>query len=141
MSERVRVKIHSGKREIEVEALADQIDSALSLVDQILSRLGPAERDLVHETLPSAKVAFSASGADSPPQATASKLPDALMQLLGSDWGRAPRTLREIAEALELNAMHYALPAISTALARLTKAGKVRRLKKGDVYSYVSAKR
>lgn len=141
MGERIRVKIRIGQREIEIEASSGDLDSSLSLLDKVLSKLGPPEREVRLEAIPSAAVPLSASGVESPPPLTESKLPDALMQLLGSAWGSSPRTLREIAEALELNAKHYALPTIATALVRLTRSGRVRRLKKGDVYSYVSAKR
>lgn len=142
MGEKVRVKVQSGGKEIEIEALTENFTDALNLVDQVLVKLGssPSEEEPL-DTLPTATVPISASGAELPPQATAEKLPDALMQLLSSDWGRTPRTLREVDEALKLSAKHYALPAVSTALVRLVKAGQVRRLRKGDVYSYVGAKR
>jgi len=141
MGERVRVKVHSAGREIEVEAITEDVEAALNLVDQLLVKLEPAPEVGRPEAVPSTAVPFSASGAELAPPVTESKLPDALMQLLGSDWGRTPRTLREISEALKLSAKHYALPVVSTALARLTKAGQVRRLKKGEVFSYVGAKR
>lgn len=144
MGEKVRVKVQSGGKEIEIEALTENFSDALSLVDQVLVKLGSGSSEEEHlEVFPSTAVNITASGAASeePPHATAEKLPDALMQLLSSDWGRTPRTLREVDEALKLSAKHYALPAVSTALVRLVKAGQVRRLRKGDVYSYVGAKR
>jgi len=141
MSERIRVKIRRGGTEIEIEAASAEIRESLDILDQLIAKFPRAGEEEPIEVPPTTTLPMSASGVESPPPVVASKLPDALMQLLGSDWGRTPRTLREISEALELSAKHYRLQAVSTALARLTKAGQLRRLKKGDVYSYVSAKR
>ncbi|MHA1304332.1 MAG: hypothetical protein ACTSPI_11595 [Candidatus Heimdallarchaeaceae archaeon] len=43
-------------------------------------------------------------------------------------------------EALELNALHYPITTISGVLTNLTKKGKVRRIKKGKLLSYVVSK-
>lgn len=141
MGERVRVKVQKADRTIEIEASPEQIEASLSLVDQLLAKL-PSEgmRDSI-EVVSSPAISGPAEETEALPSVTGSSLPDGIMQLLSSDWGRRPRTVREIAEALELNGMHYTLQPISTALLRLTKQGRLRRLKKDDVYSYVAAKR
>jgi len=141
MGDRIRVKVQAGGIEIEVEALAGEIDASLGLLDQVIAKFPPAQSEAQREPAATTPITVPAPRSDLAPPVTASKLRDGLMQLLNSDWGRVPRTLREISEALEVSAKHYSLPTISTALARMTKAGETRRLKKGDVYSYVSAKR
>lgn len=87
--------------------------------------------------IPAGETPTTAEGHETIPQVTATGLVDALMQLLGSPWGREPRTLREIEEALRINAIHYPTASIAARLAELTKRGRLRRMKKGGVLAYV----
>jgi len=62
----------------------------------------------------------------------------AILKLLESDWGRwRPRTLRELSEALEANAIHYPISTLSGVLNRLVKKGHVRRWKTEEGYVYI----
>ena len=66
----------------------------------------------------------------------------AILKLLESDWGRwRPRTLRELSEALEANAIHYPISTISGVLNRLVKKGYIRRWKTEEGYVYILAEK
>lgn len=66
----------------------------------------------------------------------------AVLKLLESDWGRwRPRTLREILEALEANAIHYPASTLSGVLNRLVRKGMIRRWKTDEGYVYILAEK
>jgi len=95
--------------------------------------------------------AFGAVGVEAPSDAgkeRASALPvvggsascsEAVLRLLGSDWGRAqPKSLPELVEALRANAVHYPASTLSGVLAWLVRRGRVKRWKTEKGYVYVS---
>ena len=65
-------------------------------------------------------------------------LTDAILSLLQTEWGRTPREWAEISEALKGNALHYSKGSITGTLTLLTQSGKLRRLKEGRSYKYVT---
>lgn len=64
---------------------------------------------------------------------------EAVRQALGSSWGRAePRTMTEIAEVLEANALYFSQSTLSGVLTNMTKKGELRRpRKKAGKWAYV----
>jgi len=73
------------------------------------------------------------------PVVSCSNCSEAVLKSLESDWGKEPRTLPELVDALKANALHYPSTTLSGVLTWLTKKGKVKRWKtdKGYVYAYV----
>jgi hypothetical protein len=64
---------------------------------------------------------------------------DAVREVLGSQWGRAePRTMKEIMEVLETNAIYFSGSSFSGVLTHMTKKGELRRpIKKGGKWAYI----
>ena len=63
---------------------------------------------------------------------------EAVREMLQSNWGRKePRSMNEITEVLEENALYFPKGTISGVLTGLVKRGQLRRLKKGNVWAYV----
>ena len=63
---------------------------------------------------------------------------DAVLQLLGSDWGRLqPRNLPELIDAMQANAVHYPATTLSGVLSWLVRRGKIKRWKTEKGYVYV----
>ena len=63
---------------------------------------------------------------------------DAIRGALRSAWGKSePRTMKEIDEVLKVNALYFEEGTLSGALSGMTKAGELRRIKKGDVWAYI----
>ncbi|MGP3667370.1 MAG: hypothetical protein ACKD6N_00720 [Candidatus Bathyarchaeota archaeon] len=74
------------------------------------------------------------------PSISAKSCPEAVVQLLSTSWGKKkPRTLSEIKEVLDANALHYSNKVIGFTLTRLTKKQKVRRWKTEHGYVYTLA--
>jgi hypothetical protein len=65
---------------------------------------------------------------------------EAIAKLFASEWGRKPKGLREIIDAMKLNAVYYSDQNVAVELQRMTKLGLLRRLKDGKAFKYVSAK-
>ncbi len=75
---------------------------------------------------------------DSLPDVGRSKsLTEAIVQLLGTPWGKSPRDWREIREALKHNAMHFSAGSVTGTLTLLTQSHRVRRIKEGRSYRYL----
>ena len=82
-------------------------------------------------------------GSDEPPRISgAASCREAIFKLMSSDWGRRPKTMREISDALKLSAIYYQDPVVSTELRRMTNIGMLRRLKSedGKGFAYVIAR-
>jgi len=62
---------------------------------------------------------------------------EAVSQLLFSEWGRRPRSIGEILEALEANAVYYPRSSVTKEITRMVRAGILRRLKTQRGYKYV----
>ena len=141
---RLTVRIKLGEFEVEVSGLREEVLSTLDSISEIVSKVSKA---FTEAPIPS-KIAV---GAKAPVQAPVvevelpsirapSGVTDAILKLLSTDWGRTPRTLKELIEAMEANAVYYSVGSISGTLTRLTKEGTVRRLKKDLEYAYVLTK-
>lgn len=67
--------------------------------------------------------------------------PETILNLLSTEWGRKkPRKLRELIEAMNINAIHYPIGTIKGRLTDLTKKGVLRRVKEGREYGYIRVK-
>jgi 6-pyruvoyl-tetrahydropterin synthase len=140
---RVRVKVRTGNTEIEVEGKKEEIEGLVVVAEKIENMIRkrgaqPLDSSFAIPDEPSTETGPPTTEI---PHISGQKLNDQLVELLQSAWGRVPRTLNEIREALELNAIHYPNTTIAPVLIQLTKKGKLRRLKKDKVYAYVAAQR
>jgi hypothetical protein len=63
---------------------------------------------------------------------------EAIKALLQTEWGRQPRTMNEIEEALKTNALYFSKGTLSGTLTLMTKAGYLRRIKKEGKWAYVA---
>lgn len=75
------------------------------------------------------------------PQITSpGSISDAISQLMASDWGKTPRSLSDIMDALETNAIFYNKKSVTVTLSRMTKSNILRRIKRPEGYHYVPGK-
>lgn len=63
---------------------------------------------------------------------------DAIRTLLQSEWGKKPRYMAEIRNALETNALYFSKGTLSGTLNLLTKGGQLRRVKKAGKWRYTA---
>ncbi|MFQ5997815.1 MAG: hypothetical protein ACE5KO_00755 [Candidatus Bathyarchaeia archaeon] len=147
MSEnKINLRIKIGTFELEFEGSRQTV---LEMAEQDLPRLV----ELVSKSLPSiasttVEAVQSAQSPslpenqleDSPASVQGESCADAIVNLLSTEWGRKrPRTLGEIKESLDANALHYSGKVIGFTLTRLTRRQKVRRWKLGESFVYTLA--
>jgi hypothetical protein len=64
--------------------------------------------------------------------------PDAIIKILSTEWGRkTPRKMREILEAMKVNAIHYPIGTVKGRLTDMTKKGVLRRVRVNRAYGYL----
>ncbi len=67
-------------------------------------------------------------------------LPSILRKMFDSEWGRKPRTLKEVIDALASMGQYFNKSTVAVTLKRLVERGELRRIKGDDkIYRYVSA--
>lgn len=103
------------------------------LLEKFLIEQSPREQNATTER--------SVISSDIPQINTKNNYRQAIVELLSSNWGNIPRTTGEIKEALEMNAIYTSRSSIPATVNQLVKSKKLRRLKKGELFAYVVAKR
>ena len=126
-----RVKI--GQREIEISGTREEVMKAIEELPQLM--------ETVSKAFESTKTGKEASPPVSSvyPSISASGCSEAVLQLLASDWGKQPRSLPELGEALKANAVYYPSTTVSGVLAWLVRKNKIKRWKTDKGYVYVLA--
>ena len=127
---------------MEVELGGDK-DEVLSTLDELSSIVGKVTNafqieNLVTLGVPEQAEVEAASMLDYPKISRTSKCGDAVVALLTEEWGSNPRTISELREAMEANAIFFPKTTLSGVLVWLVKKGRVRRWKdKKKGYLYV----
>jgi hypothetical protein len=86
--------------------------------------------------LSEAQAASQVSGEEFPQLPSGLGCSDAIRALLQTEWGRESRSMAEIKEALEANALYFSNGTLSGTLTLMTKGGYLRRVKKADKWAY-----
>ncbi|MCK4884590.1 hypothetical protein KAS24_00840 [Candidatus Bathyarchaeota archaeon] len=126
-----RVKI--GQREIEISGTREEVMKTVEELPQLMETVSKA-----FESTKTGKETEQPAGS-AYPSVSASGCSEAVLQLLRSDWGRHPRGLTELGEALKANAVHYPSTTLSGVLAWLVRKNKIKRWKTDKGYVYVLA--
>ena len=126
-----RVKL--GDFEIEISGNCDEVFKTVEVLPSLMANVSKAF-EVAKTTKPTSDVVASAF-----PVVSSSNCSEAVLKLLESDWGKEPRTLPDLVDALKANALHYPSTTLSGVLTWLTKKGKIKRWKtdKGYVYAIV----
>jgi len=126
-----RVKI--GQREIEISGTREEVMKTVEELPQLMEMVSKA-----FESTKTAKETEQPAGS-AYPQVSSSGCSEAVLQLLASDWGKQPRSLPELGEALKANAVYYPSTTVSGVLAWLVRKNKIKRWKTDKGYVYVLA--
>jgi hypothetical protein len=131
MSFSFRVKI--GEQEIEISGTREEVVKTLEELPQLMEN--------VMKALEATKAQKETQQDTNPvfPSISASSCSEAVLQLLASDWGKQPRTLPELGEALKANAIYYPSTTMSGVLSWLVRKNKIKRWKTDKGYVYVLA--
>jgi len=128
-----QVRIRLGDKEVEIRGTREEVLETFDNVDHLVER--------VREALDTAE-----KGEPEPPKEAThypkikytDKCSEAVLALLETPWGNTPRSIRELREAMEANAIFFPKTTMSGVLVWLTKRGDLRRMKdpkRGYLYS------
>ena len=143
-------RVRMGEHEIEICGKHQEVLQTIEKLPELMKNVSEAFKNIrvkasiVSVTAPKEGEKAKLRGIPLPyPQISkAESCSKAVLKLLESDWGRwRPRTLRELSEALEANAIHYPISTLSGVLNRLVKQGHVRRWKTEEGYVYILAEK
>ncbi len=110
-----------------------------SLLDEIVSSHGKLLKAPESYALASTPQAGDSQPEAYPDIGKLDNLTDAIVQLLGTPWGKNGRDWKEIREALKHNAMLFSVGSVTGTLTQLIQSRKVRRSKEGRAYRYLPA--
>jgi hypothetical protein len=126
-------RVKMGQREIEISGTREEVMKAIEELPQLMETVSKAfestkNKEETSQTVSSVYPSISASGCS-----------EAVLQLLASDWGKQPRSLPELGEALKANAVYYPSTTVSGVLSWLLRKNKIKRWKTDKGYVYVLA--
>jgi len=126
-------RVKMGQMEIEISGTREEVMKTVEELPQLMETVSKAFESTKkgEETEQPAGSAY--------PSVSASGCSEAVLQLLKSDWGRQPRSLPELGEALKANAVYYPSTTVSGVLAWLVRKNKIKRWKTDKGYVYVLA--
>ncbi|MFQ6076905.1 MAG: hypothetical protein ACE5Z5_12395 [Candidatus Bathyarchaeia archaeon] len=137
------LKVKMGNNEVELSGSMSDVLKALDDLPQIVGKVNAAfgstptaapitkkaEKRMIEGGYPTISVSSAAS------------CPEVIVTLLATDWGRrAPRRMRELVEAMKVNALHFPVGTVKGRLTDLTKKGVLRRIRTGRGYGYILIK-
>jgi len=126
-------RVKMGQNEIEISGSREEVMKAIEELPQLMEAVSKA-----FESTKTGKETEQPAGS-AYPSVSASGCSEAVLQLLSSDWGRQPRTLTELGEALKANAVYYPSTTVSGVLSWLVRKNKIKRWKTDKGYVYVLA--
>ncbi len=152
----IKIRVKSGESEAEIETSMSNMRQAIEFIPEVLAKLPQQAltRRQIHSSMavetpaaththaegPSEAPAVSASSAI--PAVTVDKgdsLSDVISKFFADTWGRSPRKLMDVREALQSYGLNYPKQSVAVALLRLAKASKIRRFKaEGGEYVYTA---
>jgi len=126
-------RVKMGQREIEISGTQEEVMKTIEELPKLMETVSKAFEltKKGEETSQSVSSVF--------PSISSSSCSEAVLQLLASDWGRQPRGLTELGEALKANAVYYPSTTVSGVLAWLVRKNKIKRWKTDKGYVYVLA--
>jgi len=126
-------RVKMGRQEIEISGTREEVIKTIEELPSLVTSISKA-----FESTKNVRTA-SKSVTSIYPSISSSSCSEAVLQLLGTDWGRQSRTLTELGEALKANALHYPSTTLSGVLAWLVRKNKIKRWKTDKGYVYVLA--
>ncbi len=155
-SANVKIRVKSGESEAEIEASLSNIRQAIELIPDVLAKLpqtsverrpgpasAPAQYAAPYAAEPAPVAAQASAAPSSIPTVSIEKgdsLSDVISKFFADQWGRNPKKLMEVREALQSYGLNYPKQSVAVALLRLAKGSKIRRFKaEGGEYVYTAS--
>ena len=133
------IRVRIGEMEVELGGVKDEVLSTLDDLDGIVDKVSDAFNVGTKRTARKGEGPKAQSSSVLFPRiARTTQCGEAVVSLLSTEWGRTPRTISELREAMEANAIFFPKTTLSGVLVWLVKKGKIRRWKdKKRGYLYV----
>lgn len=136
----LRIKI--GEVEVELSGEKKEVLETLNNIEEIVTKLNTAfngeQKKKPIKSIKTSENRDAVSPLDFPKIGRTTQCGEAVQTLLSSEWGKTPRTIGEIREAMEANAIFFPKTTLSGVLVWLVKKGQLRRWKdKKRGYLYV----
>lgn len=113
-----------GAYKLVVSGRLEELESLIEALDEAVSKMAKKEK-----TSASVTPIQPVSDPSLPQLPGSLSLSDAITELFASDWGKHPRKMTEIQEALAINGLHYPVTSLSGKLLKLTRRLVLRRFK------------
>jgi hypothetical protein len=125
--------------EVELGGEKSEVLSTLNELRDIIGKVNSAFNNQVEtKTLNLERPKEEPNVLDYPKITRTNQCGEAVISLLSTDWGKTPRTIGELREAMEANAIFFPKTTLSGVLVWLVKKGELRRWKdKKRGYMYV----
>ncbi|MCW3990600.1 MAG: hypothetical protein NWE88_11070 [Candidatus Bathyarchaeota archaeon] len=132
-----RLKVKIGEMEVELGGKKEEVLSTLDDLKEIVGKV-----NIAFDGSPRPRVRLmepvKAEEAEYPKIPRTNQCSEAIVSLLSTDWGKIPRAIGELREAMEANAVFFPGTTLSGVLLWLVKKGQLRRWKdKKRGYLYV----
>jgi hypothetical protein len=125
-----RLKVRIGEMEVELGGEKAEVISTLDDLAPIIEKVSSAFQESAGHRLRSRKAPEGAPIPNALPQIPrTTQCSEAVTSLLSNEWGKTPRTIAELREAMEANAIFFPKTTLSGVLVWLVKRGTVRRYK------------
>jgi hypothetical protein len=121
------IKIRIGDAEVEVRGEREEVLSTLQELDKIVELVSKAFNVSIEEK--KAKTKSRSDPTQYPKIQRTNQCSEAIKSLLSTKWGKTPRTIGELREGMEANAVFFPKTTLSGVLVWLTKKGDLRRWK------------
>ncbi len=134
-----RLRVRIGDMEVELGGEKSEVLSTIDDLDEIVGKVSVAfNEENRKKTSRARKPKEELTPLDYPKIERTNQCGEAVTSLLSTDWGKTPRTIGELREAMEANAIFFPKTTLSGVLVWLVKKGQLRRWKdKKRGYLYV----
>lgn len=144
-NEKLTMRVRKGQNEIELSGLKEEVMMTVRDLPSLVNTFNEAFNELEKEKMKEISTKHDSLEIEAHiPNVAVSpdtSCPDAIIKILSTEWGRkTPRKMREILEAMKVNAIHYPIGTIKGRLTDLTKKGVLRRVRVNRAYGYLLAR-
>ena len=141
---RFSIRLRIGNNEIELSGSHEDVMNTFQNIGELVSRTSDAFGQAPYQPPAQHNEPVHKNSDESFPSISidpATPCPDAIVQILSTDWGKKePRTLGELLAAMKVNAIHYPEGTVKGRLTDLTKRGVLRRISSPKGYEYILIK-
>ncbi len=133
-SNNIKIKVKFGVNEVEIESPLESIRDAVDVVPTIVKNLGSSIKtaENVRGALSEQVSALEAKVQVDMPEIKIDKgdsLSDMVVKMFKDSWGRKPRRLSDVRQALDTYGLSYPKQSVAVTLMRLAQNSKLRRFK------------